>query len=265
MKKLSLLLIGLLIFSCSDDEEGNPEGSRLWDIILNETMTSDAASVYKTETFSFDRSQLIQRRISQKVLESEINYEADLSYSENKVTVATEGITLTYELNDKGYAAACTYSTAGQNREYTFSYSPEGYLTQIDENIGNRHYSATVLAYEDGDLISVTSSLNGVSNTIHYSPSEESSPFYMPCLTLLDTYPFTLHVEALYAGLLGKAPRHLTARTRPEGNDNEYTAYTYRFDTKGNLVQIDSRTTGDGKDDYPYSYPCWRKLSIAIQ
>lgn len=56
-------------------------------------MTSDSYPVTKTEKFLYDHDRLIQHTVRQTVLESEINYEVNLAYSDNKVIVATETTT----------------------------------------------------------------------------------------------------------------------------------------------------------------------------
>lgn len=263
MKKVIILLGVILgIVSCSEDNDKN-ELNHQWAIILNETMTSDSYPVSKTEKFLFDQDRLIQHSVRQTVLESEINYEVNLAYSENKATVFTEMTTLTYTLNAEGYASQCIYKESDDwQREYKFSYSKEGYLTEVIENINGKTYSTITLTYNAGDLQSITSNLAEISNKIFYEPGEQSSQYYIPCLSLLETYPFTFHTEALYAGLLGKAPRHFTVRTTPEGNESEYTTFTYQVNQKGNLAQIHSQTTYPGGNSSSY-YPNRRTISIS--
>ena len=263
MKKAIILLCTLLgVVSCSDDNDENTTNNQRV-ITLNEVMTSDSYPVTKTERFLYDQDRLIQHTVRQTVLESEINYEVNLAYSDNKVTVATEITNLTYTLNTEGYASQCIYNESDdQQREYKFSYSTDGYLTEVIENINGKLCSIITLTYTADDLESVTSHINDINNKILYKPSEQSSQYYIPCLSLLDTYPFTLHTEALYAGLLGKAPHHFTVRTAPEGNDSEYTTYTYQVNKEGNLTQIHSQTTYPGGDSYNY-YPNRRTVSIS--
>lgn len=262
MKKIAFLLLTLLAFGCSDEEEEIIDSQ--WTIVLNETMKSDTYPVYKTEKFLFDHEQLVQHSTKQSFLESEIYREVNLTYSDNKVIATTDGLTLEYLLNAEGYAHQCIYSTSYQNREYTFSYSTDGYLIKMTESIDNVLSSTTVLTYENGDLTSVTSSQSEISNKSNYTPGEENSKYHLPCLNLLETYPFTLHIEALYAGLLGKSPRHFTIRITPEGNDSEYTTYSYKFDKEGNPTQIHSQTTypiGESNNHYPNK----RDISITIK
>ncbi|MDD3039237.1 DUF4595 domain-containing protein [Bacteroides sp.] len=261
MKKVIILLCLIWGISGCSDEEKDSSTNHQWTITLNETMTNDSYPVSKTEKFLFDQDQLLKHTVRQTVLESEINHEVNLTYSENKVIAATEMTTSTYILNAEGYASQCTYDESDLKREYRFSYSTDGYLTEVIENINNEVYSTLTLTYNNGDLQSITSSLNGISNKILYEPGEESSQYNLPCLDVLDTYPLSLHTEALYAGLLGKAPRHLTASIKPEGNDSEYTTYNYQFNQKGELSQIHSQTTYPNGNSENY-YPNRRIVSI---
>ena len=55
MKKIAILLLAILIFSCSDDDEkGTVENKGQWAMIFNETVKSDSNPVDRTEKFMFD-------------------------------------------------------------------------------------------------------------------------------------------------------------------------------------------------------------------
>lgn len=268
MKKVIIVLWAILAFGCSSDEEEKEE-SHQKTIVLNETIAIDSKTFfYKTEKFLFNNEQLIQHSVSQQYFDDEISQEVNLTYSGNTVTVTTEDLTLVYTLNAEGYASQCSYATSYQNRNYSFSYSADGYLTGIAESIEDTPYSSTALTYENGDLTSITTNLNEISNKIIYEARKESSQYYLPCLGILETYPFSFHTEALYAGLLGKSPRHFTVRTSPEGNDSEYTTYTYQFDEEGNPTQIHSQTTYplySYAEDSSTDYPNRRTITITIE
>ena len=244
MKKVAILLLAILTFSCSDDDEkGTEEDKGQWAMIFNESVENDSKPVNKTEKFMFDGERLIQHIIKQRYFEEEISNEVNLSYSDNQVTVTTDYLTLVYTLNSEGYASQCVYSLSSQNRIYQFSYSAEGYLTGIVENIDNREYSSTSLTYENGDI--------------------ESSTYHLPCLGLLEIHPLTFHIEALYAGLLGKDPRHFTIRSCPAGSNDEKTVYSYGFDKKGNPSRMICQTTyAGGQASY---YPYTRNISISVK
>lgn len=264
MKKVVSLLLAILVFGCSDDEKNEVEDNGQWTIIFNETAKSDSDPVDRTEKFLFEHEQLIQHSVKQRYFEEEISHEVNLTYSGNQVTVTTEGLTLIYTLGTEGYASQCVYSSPSQNRIYSFSYSTEGYLTGIVESINNTEYSSVSFTYENGDIISVSSNLNGYESKFIYEPGEENNlNYHLPCLGLLEIHPITFHIEALYAGLLGKAPRHFTARTSPVENDKEYTTYTYEFDKEGNPAKMGCQTIYNGKQSgyYPYT----RNISISIE
>lgn len=264
MKKVAILLLAILVFSCSDDDEkGTVEDYGQWTMVFNETVRSDSKPVDKTEKFMFDGKRLLQHIITQQYFEEEISYEVNLSYSDSQVTVASDYLTLVYTLNSEGYASQCVYSSSSQNRIYLFSYSTEGYLTGIIEKIDETEYSSTSLTYENGDITSISSALNGFENKFIYEPGEESSKYHLPCLGLLEIHPLTFHIEALYAGLLGKAPRHFTARSFPVGDDEEQTVYTYKFDKEGNPAKMGCQTTY-AKGDSGY-YPYTRNISISFE
>jgi hypothetical protein len=263
MKKIVVLLLAVLAFSCSDDEKETGEGNRQWSMIFNENVKNDSKPVDKTEKFTFDGECLIQHIIKQRYFEEEISHEVNLSYSDNLVTVASDYLTLIYTLNSEGYASQCTYTSSSQNRIYLFSYSIEGYLTGITESIDGTEYSSTSLTYDNGDITSISSTLNGFENKFIYEPGEESSKYHLPCLGLLEIHPLTFHIEALYAGLLGKAPRHFTARSFPAEGDNEQTIYTYEFDKEGNPQKMGCQTTyAKGESGY---YPYTRNISISFE
>ena len=186
-----------------------------------------------------------------------------MSYSDNQVTVTTDYLTLVYTLNSEGYASQCVYSLSSQNRIYQLSYSAEGYLTGIVENIDNTEYSSTSLTYENGDITSISSKMNGLENKFIYEPGEESSTYHLPCLGLLEIHPLTFHIEALYAGLLGKDPRHFTIRSCPAGSNDEKTIYSYEFDKKGNPSRMICQTTyAGGQASY---YPYTRNISVSFE
>lgn len=111
MKKVAILLLAILTFSCSDDDEkGTEEDKGQWAMIFNESVENDSKPVNKTEKFMFDGERLIQHIIKQRYFEEEISNEVNLSYSDNQVTVTTDYLTLVYTLNSEGYASQCVYS-----------------------------------------------------------------------------------------------------------------------------------------------------------
>lgn len=264
MKKFTVLLMSLLILGCSDDDEND---SHLWNIVFNETVLSDSHSVQKTEKFLYNNDQLIQHSVTQRYFNEEITQEVNLTYIDNQVIVTSENSSHVYTLNAEGYTTQCVYSTPGQNRTYLFTYSSEGYLTKIVENIDDVEFSTASFTYNNGDLVFVNSCMNDYESKFNYEPGKESTNYHLPCLGLLELHPLSFHIEALYAGLLGKDPRHLTIKSSPIPEENsdhkEYTQYSYAFDDKGNPTQMRCRTYFDG--EAAKYYPNNRTISISME
>lgn len=205
-------------------------------LTVTEIMTTD---VNKKETYTFNNTQLIRHFTQQKYSESITTYETNLDYSENTVIVTDDnGNILTYTLNDDGYATFCKYETASQIRFYDFKYNADNYLIHIEERIGDTLFSSLDLSYENGDLTSVTTIMNGMENKIMYTASTTANSDKLPCIPLSETYPMSTHVEALYAGLLGKTPNHLVVKTQPDGNDDEWNEYHYSINESGNISSL---------------------------
>lgn len=270
MKNIFIVLITVLLWSCSKDNNdnnilpvepeepstptGNVEESTQKRIIyfatengesnqsiltVTEIMTTDGY-VNKKETYTFNNTQLIRHFTQQKYYPEFITtYETKLDYSENTVIVTDDnGNILTYTLNDDGYATFCKYETASQIRFYDFIYTTDNFLTRIEESIGNTFFSSLDLSYENGDLTSVTTFMNGIENKIMYTAGITANSDKLPCIPLSETYPMSTHVEALYAGLLGKTSNHLVAKTQPYGNDDEWNEYHYSTNEAGNISSL---------------------------
>lgn len=270
MKNIFIVLITVLLWSCSKDNNdnnilpvepeepstptGNVEESTQKRIIyfatengesnqsiltVTEIMTTDGY-VNKKETYTFNNTQLIRHFTQQKYYPEFITtYETKLDYSENTVIVTDDnGNILTYTLNDDGYATFCKYETASQIRFYDFIYTTDNFLTRIEESIGNTFFSSLDLSYENGDLTSVTTFMNGIENKIMYTAGITANSDKLPCIPLSETYPMSTHVEALYAGLLGKTSNHLVAKTQPYGNDDEWNEFHYSINEAGNISSL---------------------------
>lgn len=264
MKNITILLLAILVFGCSDDDKTTIEDNGQWAILFKEAIISDSDPVYKTEKFLFENERLIQHSVKQQYSEDEIIHEVNLTYFDNLVIASTEGLTLVYTLNADGYASHCVYESPTHNRIYRFSYSIDGYLTDIIESIDGTEFSSASLTYENGDITSVSTTLNGIKSKFTYEAGEESSNYHLPCLGLLELHPFTLHIEALYAGLLGKDPRHFTVRSAPEEDKyKEYTDYTYAFDKNGSPSEMRCKTYNNGQA--AKYYPNNRSISISFE
>lgn len=283
MKQIYFLFIAVLLFGCSKDNDSLPnepeepstpsgivkestevrvvnfnrevnEDEQQSVLTISETIKSDAQPVTKTESFIFSNSQLIKHSIRQEYNpQFTLIYETELAYQDKSVVVTdNNGNIFTYTVNDDGYATQCKYETGSQIRFYYFTYSADNYLTRIEESIGNTFFSSLDLSYENGDLTSVTTFINDVENKILYIPTSINNSDKLPCLPLSETYPISNHVDALYAGLLGKESPHYVAKIQAEGNNDEWTDCAYSTYSSGNLQSIKMTTHFKG-----VIYPSW--------
>lgn len=273
MKQVYFLFIAVLLLSCNNDNDSLPvepeepstpngvikestvkrtiyfnkdidENGQQLALTIKETITSDARDVEKTESYIFSNSQIIKHSIKQEYFpELTTTYDTELAYQDKLVVVTDNNENrLTYTLNDDGYATQCKYETGSQIRFYYFTYSEDNYLTRIEESIGNTFFSSLDLSYENGDLTSITTFINETENKIIYTPGSIDNSDKLPCLPLSETYPISHHIDVLYAGLLGKASPHYVAKTQPEGNNDEWTDYTYSINSSGILQSIQMTT-----------------------
>ncbi|WP_368125265.1 DUF4595 domain-containing protein [Bacteroides faecis] len=279
MRKILLLVCMMtVIFGCLDDEEKawteieipTPAMSRM---LLTEFCKSDGigvSDVTKREEFSYQENWLTDYIYSQEVsiadLTETITNPIAVRYENNRgsVTLTDEtGIQRKYTLNEQGYATQCKYTSFGQKREYTFSYT-DGYLTLVKETLpkeGSSEATTTQtlsLKYEQGDLVSATCpSLTNESFTgygelqTHYEPGKDINYYRLPCPVLADTYPLSFHREAMFAGILGKPTQHLTVASYPDQTGDTYTErteYSYSFDKKNKPTGLHIQTKyGNGK------------------
>lgn len=240
---IALCLIAVIFSACSDDEDsGNPLFA-VSKITLSETISNDGGTVQKTEVYSFISNKLVTHSTLQEFHGQRLENGVNCTYSGNQaVFTDNSGNTATYTTDEGGYATQCIYQMGSQTREYHFSYS-NNYLTQIDEKIDNEPYSTMQLQYSDGDLLSVDA--NG--HKTFFQAGADSNSYQLPCLLFNDIYPLSVHIDAIYARLLGKQSLHLIARTNPEGNEEEWTDYSYQFDEEsGKPIQIATATTSTG-------------------
>lgn len=274
MKKILLLFVALSLFSCDKDEkkesqEPEPEGPSLPSgnvekgttvrivnfnseqtesgrtLVVKERLISDTSPVDKTEIYTFNnKQQLLKYYIEQKYYpEFTTTRERNLVYSENTVEVIDEnGNTLTYTLNDNGYATTCKYQTGDQIRFYDFTYSADNYLIRTEESIGNTFFGSLDLSYQNGELTSSTTFMNDMENKLLYTAGQIANSDRLPCITVAELYPISMHTEALYANLLGKMPEHHILKSQPENNVDEWTDYSYQTNTNGKVSSISMTT-----------------------
>lgn len=273
MRKIAFLLCVLAVFGCSDDEDNawteieipTPEMSKMLLTEFCQSSGKGESDVTKKEEFAYKDAWLTDYCYTQEVSIADITdiieNPVTIQYGANRSSVTLTdniGTQRTYSLNEEGYATACEYTSPGQKRQYTFSYT-NGYLTQVNEKIMPREGSSEEpisqtlsLNYDKGDLVSTLSpSLTSESFTgygelqTNYEAGKDINYYHLPCVLVADTYPLSFHREALFAGLLGKPTQHLTIASYPNESSDAYTErseFTYSFDTNKRPVSLKIRT-----------------------
>lgn len=235
---LALIVYAGIMLACSDDNEAVITTMR-----VTQQLSNDGGNVTKVDRYTYTDDRLTNRLTTQNFYE-EISNEVSFTYTGNEVTLDySEGNTAVYILNAEGYATRCTFQMAGQTRTYQFTYS-DGYLTQVDEAIEGVPSMSNTFGYKDGDLTSIAIGTNKIICT----PGETDNREQLPCPVFEDTYPLSLHTDALYAHLLGKASPHFTGSSVPGTEDpQEKTEYSYTTDSEtGKVTKIDKKLTYTG-------------------
>lgn len=152
-----------------------------------------------------------------------------------------EKLVLNLFLNKEGFVNHCDetkYHRGDLSRKETwdFTYNNNGQLLSMFRSEGNER---TTIEYEAGNIVSTTEkAVNGTRNKTHkvyYTSQSVPSPIVNKgCIMLFDT---TLGIDmdemqyAYFAGLLGKATKHLPARL--VGNEGEEESFAWHLNASG--------------------------------
>lgn len=152
-----------------------------------------------------------------------------------------EKLVLNLFLNKEGFVKHCDetkYHRGDLSRKETwdFTYNNNGQLLSMFRSEGNER---TTIKYEAGNVVSTTEkAVNGTRNKTHkvyYTSQSVPSPIVNKgCIMLFDT---TLGIDmdemqyAYFAGLLGKATKHLPARL--VGNEGEEESFAWHLNASG--------------------------------
>ena len=144
-------------------------------------------------------------------------------------------------LNKEGFVKHCDETEyhrddLSQKETWDFTYNNNGQLLTMFRSEGNER---TTIEYEAGNIVSTTEkAVNGTRNKTHkvyYTSQSVPSPIVNKgCIMLFDT---TLGIDmdemqyAYFAGLLGKATKHLPARL--VGNEGEEESFTWHLNASG--------------------------------
>lgn len=249
---LALWLATGLLSACKKDlEEINLPVPNITQITISESMTNDGGTVAKKEQYFYEKGKLRSHNTIQEFYEQSISQTTTFAYSGNQAIVTYEsGDVATYTLGADGYATQCTYQMADQVRTYLFAYS-DGYLTQIDEFIDDAPFMSNTLTYDHGDLTSI--SFGEYNNKVACSISETINYSQLPFIKLADFQPLSMHMDAMYAHLLGKPTQHMVSGYEPvipvtdeESQESEKTTYQYQTDSQQRVTDIEEKTTYTG-------------------
>lgn len=236
---LTLVICAGMMAGCSP-EDNEPV---ITTMRVTEYLKSDGGDVVKEDQYIYTDDRLTSHVTTQKFSDQSMSHEVIFTYTGNEVTLDySEGNTAVYTLNADGYAGTCTYRIAGQTRNYHFTYS-NGYLTRVDETIDGTPSLSNTFEYKDGDLVSIATG----TNKIICMPDTTANREELPCPMFEDTYPLSVHTDAIYAHLLGKASPHFTGSSVPAVADpQEKTDYSYTKDSAGKIIKIDKKLTYTG-------------------
>lgn len=244
-----LLLVFGLLSACKDEwEEINLPIPDIAGMTISESMTNDGGTVVKKEQYLYEDQKLKSHSTLQEFYGQSFTQTTTIGYAANQVVITYPGGDVaTYTLGADGYATQCTYLMGEQTRIYDFTYA-NGYLTQVDEQIDGTPGSSSLLTYHNGDLTSIrfgegNETLCSHNGTVNYTR--------LPCTLLEDIYPLSLHLDAMYAQILGKPTQHLVSsyepvNNDPESQDSEKMVYSYVTDTQQRVTGIEQKTTYAG-------------------
>lgn len=235
---LALIIYVSMMVGCSDDNE-----PVITTMTITEHLKSDGGDVVKEDKYMYTDNILTKHVTTQRFSDQSVSHEITFTYTGNEVTLNySEGNTAVYTLNADGYASECTYQISDQTRNYRFTYS-NGYLTKVGETIDGTPSMSNTFEYKDGELISIATGPNKLICT----SATEVNQNQFPCPVFEDTYPLSLHIDAMYAHLLGKSARHFTGSLVPDTEDpQEKTEYFYTTDSTGRITKIDKKLTYTG-------------------
>lgn len=263
-----LLLLSLLFLlgACNEDEQAS-----LKCLTVTETTGSGEEKVTTEQQFIYTDEKLTQHITTQtytdRLLEAQYTHTVSvrISHEPGKVIVSDEtGTISTYVTNDYGYAESCTRNEPGGTiRTYTFGYSASGSgnLTGIKESINGEPYSEISITMPDNDTMNITEKTDnyqgeftaGINDDYRGGPNMKSR---LPWLFLSERYPLSLHIEALYANILGEPLSTLPGYLSIENSD-EVTSYSYATNTEGYITScttITSTPGGSWNHNVKYSY-----------
>ena len=265
---ISVLLLGTCLFSACEGDETPPVASThptvpFSKIQVVEVQRLDAEPVTLTQTFNFNDGRINSYTTHQKVKANdeivEIENLTKTTYTipdeeVQEVTMTDDfGQTLTYTLNEKGYATACNRQGGGSPRSYTFQYRTDGsglhYLTNITEFWSDGTAYATIdITYSIDNTWYIRQQVDEYEQKYTVTaPTGSEAINNISCLPLpflTEMHPLSIHTAALYGKLLGEPFPILATRIVPDNNEEsqEEITYSYRLTNSGVIDRCTMQT-----------------------
>lgn len=283
MRNIIWILFLLVMYGCSeervndnsDENTGgnkNISGKEVSSIELKELIPSDSYDVTSTRTFKFGDDGISYFVAAQEIAGGKLFSSSDttfVSYTDGGMVVSDRnGNVRTYMMNDFGCAVSCCLQEGGgTERNYYFSYitGEDGfqYLSGITEMLDDGEvYSLLTFDYSEDGKIKVGQTVDGMSETYivefdKYVAVENVCG--LPDIFLSELYPMSMHLVALYGGVLGNAFEYLCTDMYPENSPelNEHTTYEYSVDEEG-IPDYCEIVTVSGGEEYK------RNISVKI-
>lgn len=259
MRNVIWILFLLVMYGCSEESvkdnsdehtEGNKNhsGKEVSSIELKELIPSDSYDVTSTRTFKFGDDGISYFVAAQEIENGKLFSSSDttfVSYTDGGMVVTDRnGNVRTYMMNDLGCAVSCCLQEGGgTERNYYFSYTADEagfqYLSGITEKLdGGEVYSQLTLDYSEDGMIKIGQTVDGMSETyiVEFDKSASvENVCELPDIFLSELYPMSMHLVALYGGVLGNAFKYLCTDMYPENSPdlNEHTTYEYSVYGKG--------------------------------
>lgn len=253
---IALLALGAISFvSCSDDDKNNPElPNNVPSGVMpkpNDVFTAGVPTSYNGATITTNSQGLvssIRNNTTNVMVEFQYGNISRAETYDAKMTVNApyETYSVYMNFNHLGYVKyAVEYDDDNDMDVWYFEYDNDGHMVKMARSEGDE---TTLLSYENGDVVKVSESdLDGdrSQSDISYTDATVTSPIENKGGIMLFDDTFDVDLDemsyAYYAGLLGKATRHLPVRCQeiPEPGDAvEYSTFTWSFNANGLPVSM---------------------------
>ena len=241
-------------------------------IELKEDMRGDAQTVTNTKQFLFTEGRIERCITTQSFYVVEPMVMSDTThvvYQDNQAVISDAfGNTMTYQLDDNGYATSCTCKGGEKiTRSYTFTYYTDEdnvvYLSSIIERLkDNAIYSSLTFDYSDYPNLLINHKVDEYEQSFMASTSTENAienRAEIPCPFIAELHPLAMHQVALYGKLLGEPYPLLVTDLKPTTTNasNEKVNYQYTLNSKKfvtNCIQITSSYSNTYKREIGYNF-----------